>query len=112
MKKLMMLGILAVLAGCGRSSCNVAGMIDQFEVLSTADAYGGATPTGAAGPYSVIMGIVRDKLNPRHPDSAGIVDLVNAPVDANGLVSYTTDVVIRCFGSTRPSHGSVCDQCV
>jgi len=88
----------ALLCACGGSDDDTppapAGVIDQLEVVSTADAYNGATPAGAAGPYSVITGIVHGKLNPSHPDNAGIVDLANAPVDANGYVSYTTDVVI------------------
>ena len=42
----------------------------------------------------MITGIVHGKLDPKHPDNAGIVDIGNAPVGADGLVSYTTDVVI------------------
>jgi hypothetical protein len=88
----------ALLCGCGGGDINPpsapAGMIDQLEIVSTVDAYSGATPAGAAGPYSVITGIVHGKLNPSHPDNAGIVDLANAPVGADGYVSYTTDVVI------------------
>jgi hypothetical protein len=88
----------ALLCACGGGDDNSppapAGVIDQFEVVSTVDAYNGATPAGAAGPYSVITGIVHGKLNPSHADNAGIVDLANAPVDANGYVSYSTDVVI------------------
>ena len=72
----------------------VAGMVDRFEVVSSVDAYGGATPAGAAGPYTVISGIVHGRLLPSHPDNAGIVDLDHAPRDADGYVDYTTDVVI------------------
>ena len=71
-----------------------AGIIDRFEVVSSVDAYGGATPAGAAGPYTVITGIVHGRLAPTHADNAGIVDLDNAPRDAKGYVAYTTDVVI------------------
>ncbi len=71
-----------------------AGIIDRFEVVSSADAYGGATPSGAAGPYTVITGIVHGRLLPTHADNAGIVDIGGAPVDAGGYVDYTTDVVI------------------
>ncbi|MEO8935956.1 MAG: alpha/beta hydrolase domain-containing protein [Burkholderiaceae bacterium] len=71
-----------------------AGVIDQLEVVSTVDAYGGATPSGASGPYSVITGIVHGKLDPTNADNAGIVDLASAPVGTDGYVSYTTDVVI------------------
>jgi hypothetical protein len=96
-----------ILAACGGSDDNnipaastsqpaakAASIIDSFQVVSTADAYGGATPPGAAGPYQVITGIVRGKLLASDPANAGIVDLGNAPVDANGYVSYSTDVVI------------------
>ena len=71
-----------------------AGIVDRFEVVSTVDAWGGATPAGAAGPYTVVTGIVHGRLLPTHPDNAGIVDLANAPRDAEGYVDYTTDAVI------------------
>ncbi len=71
-----------------------ASQIDQLEIVSTADAYGGATPAGAAGPYVVITAIAHGRLNPDHADNAGIVDLAGAPRDAGGYVPYTTDVVI------------------
>ena len=72
----------------------MAGMVDRFEVVSTVDAWGGATPAGAAGPYTVVTGIVHGRLLPTHPDNAGIVDLASAPRDADGYVDYTTDAVI------------------
>jgi len=71
-----------------------AGVVDRFEVVSTIDAWGGATPAGAAGPYTVVTGIVHGRLLPTHPDNAGIVDLADAPRDADGYVDYTTDAVI------------------
>ncbi|KQP49599.1 alpha/beta hydrolase domain-containing protein [Pseudorhodoferax sp. Leaf274] len=87
-----------LLLGCGSNpqphQVWRAGQVDRFEVVSTADAYNGATPAGAAGPYTVVTGIVHGKLDPRHPDNAGIVDLDKAPMDADGKVRYTTDVVI------------------
>ena len=99
--QLILVFAATLLAGCWGSGGNStqapaapAGTIDQFEVVSTVDAYGGATPAGAAGPYVVITGIAHGKLDPKNPDNAGIVDLPGAPVDANGYVNYTTDVVI------------------
>jgi hypothetical protein len=86
--------LLSACGGGGDEPAKPAGLIDQLEIVSSTDAYGGATPAGAAGPYTVITGIVHGKLNPDHPDNAGIVDLGNAPRDANGYVDYTTDVVI------------------
>lgn len=86
----------ALLAGCGGSDTQAAaaGSIHRLEIVSTADAYGGATPAGAAGPYTVITAIAHGKLNPGHADNAGIVDLDKAPVGSDGMVSYSTDVVI------------------
>ena len=92
-----LLAAAALLSACGGDDdtpATPAGVIDHFEVVSTADAYGGATPAGAAGPYSVITGIVHGKLNPLHPDNAGIADIANARTDAEGYVAYSTDVVI------------------
>lgn len=111
MKYLLSIGAAALmLTACGGDddgpstppvAAKPAGVIDQFEVVSTADAYGGAVPAGAAGPYVVISGIVHGKLNPKHADNAGIVDIAAAPVDADGYVDYTTDVVIL-----RPKNAS------
>lgn len=104
--------VLILLSACGGNDDNgtpstppptakSAGVIDQLEVVSTVDAYGGATPAGAAGPYTVITGVVHGKLDPTSADNAGIVDLANAAVGADGYVSYTTDVVIL-----RPKNAS------
>lgn len=71
----------------------VSGTIEQFEVLSTSSAYDGAS-IGDVGPYSLITGIVHGTLNPDHPDNTGIVDLDLAPKDEDGMVPYSTDVVI------------------
>jgi Alpha/beta hydrolase domain len=103
--------LAAVLAGCSSSTSPtpdsgtpvpdagspdagpVAGIIQNLEIVSTYTAYDGGT-FGAVGTYTVISGIVHGKLNPNHPANAGIVDLGLAPVDANGMVDYTTDFVI------------------
>ena len=69
------------------------GYVDRLELSAPTDAYGGAT-FGDAGAYEVIAGVVHGKLDPKHPANSGIVDLNLAPVGADGLVDYTTDVVI------------------
>ena len=93
------IALVIVLIACSSNNTpnnlsNSPGFVDQFQVISTADAYGGATPAGASGPYSVITAVVKGKLNPKHPNNAGIVDILNAPVGSDGLVAYSTDVVI------------------
>jgi hypothetical protein len=70
-----------------------AGFIDQLEIKSVTDAYGGAS-FGSTGPYVVISGIVHGKINPSHPANSGIVDLNHAPVGTDGFVAYSTDFVI------------------
>ncbi|MFI5110358.1 MAG: hypothetical protein ACHP78_16165, partial [Terriglobales bacterium] len=70
-----------------------AGYVDRLEVLSTYDAYGGAS-FGNVGPYTVIVAIAHNKLDPDHPANAGIVDIKRAPRDAHGMVDYSEDVVI------------------
>ncbi len=80
--------------GPGAGGDSVAsGTIEHFEVLSTASAYNGAS-IGEVGPYSLITGIVHGTLYPEHPDNAGIVDLDLAPKNEDGMVPYSTDVVI------------------
>ncbi|MFG6489248.1 alpha/beta hydrolase domain-containing protein [Roseateles sp. BYS78W] len=85
--------LFLTLAGSGALAAP-AGVVDRFEILSTQDAYNGATPAGAAGPYVVITAIVHGRLDPAHPDNAGIVDLPLAPRDADGWVHYSTDATV------------------
>ncbi len=96
------------LNGCGHSDNNGpkpvskgAGFINSFQILSSAPAFGGATPAGAAGPYEVITAVVHGELDPNNPLNAGIVNIKNAPVGADGYVAYATDVVIL-----RPQNAS------
>lgn len=94
---------IALLGGCGHDSVSPssspvtakgAGFIQSFQILSSAPAFGGATPAGAAGPYQVITAVVHGELDPNNPLNAGIVNIKNAPVGSDGYVAYTTDVVI------------------
>jgi hypothetical protein len=69
------------------------GYVDKLEIVSTYPAYGGAS-FGNVGPYTVIVAIAHNKLDPNHPANAGIVDVKLAPRDANGMVDYSEDVLI------------------
>jgi hypothetical protein len=69
------------------------GYVDRLEIVSTYPAYGGAS-FGNVGPYTVIVAIAHNKLDPNHPANAGIVDVKLAPRDGNGMVDYSEDVVI------------------
>ena len=95
---------IALLGGCGHGDnlsppapaavSHGAGFIKSFQVISSAPAFGGATPAGAAGPYQVITAVVHGELDPNDPLNAGIVNIKNAPVGSDGYVAYSTDVVI------------------
>jgi hypothetical protein len=69
------------------------GYVDRLEIFSSYPAYGGAS-FGNVGPYTVIVAIAHNKLDPNHPANAGIVDVKLAPRDANGMVDYSEDVLI------------------
>lgn len=68
------------------------GYVDQLEIVSTYPAYGGAS-FGTVGPYTVIVAIAHNKLDPDNPANAGIVDVKLAPRDAHGMVDYSEDVL-------------------
>ena len=70
-----------------------------LQILSRAPAYGGMVPPGAKGPYEVITAVAHGTLDPGSPENSAIIDLKNAPRNADGLVAYSTDVVIL-----RPQH--------
>ncbi len=78
-----------------------AGIIRDLQILSTAPAFGGATPPGAAGPYEIVTAVAHGALDPRAAANAGVADLSLAPRAADGLVDYSTDVVIL-----RPVHAA------
>ena len=80
------------------------GYVDDIEVLSVSDAYGGAS-FGSVGPYEVVTAIVHGKLDPRHPANARIVDVALAPTDSEGMVAYSTDAVIL-----RPKNASTANH--
>jgi len=89
---LLMLGVL-VWPVAARANDHAPGYVDSLEIVSTYDAYGGAS-FGSVGPYTVIVAIAHNKLDPDHPANAGIVDVKLAPRDARGMVDYSEDVVI------------------
>jgi Alpha/beta hydrolase domain len=80
-------------AGPTDAGVTVAGFVDQLEIVTTYDAYGGAQ-FGDVGVYEVVTGIVHGKLDPNNAANAIVADLSLAPVGSDGMVAYTTDFVI------------------
>lgn len=98
---LMALAVLPTLAAEAPTKGAAKGDSVSLQILSRTPAYGGMVPPGAKGPYEVITAIAHGMLDPANPKNAAIVDLKNAPRNADGLVAYSTDVVIL-----RPQHAS------
>jgi len=73
--------------------------IVDFSVTKVEPAFGGKS-FGKWGKYQKIRGVATGLLNPAVSQNGVIVDLDKAPVDENGLVKYTVDVVIL-----RPERG-------
>ena len=91
-------GLALLLAACqsvgpAGGAAASGGTIERLEIRSRAPAFGGAR-FGEAGAYELITGVVTGRLDPAHPSNATIVDLGLAPRDADGWVTYQSDVSI------------------
>src|ERR1700733_1541596 len=75
--------------------------VKQIVITATEQpAFGGAS-FGEVGPYERISGQIIGEVDPKDPHNAAIVDIGLAPVNANGMVTYSTD-----FQLLRPlAHG-------
>ena len=67
--------------------------VTRLDVTSRGPAFGGRS-FGAVGPYEILLGTATAVADPDAPLDAGIVDLENAPRNADGLVEYTFAVDI------------------
>lgn len=68
-------------------------LMDHFEVLDRYPAFGGKA-FGAIGTYEVINAKAHFWLDPEAEVNSRVVDLEFAPVNAEGYVQYSTDVVL------------------
>jgi hypothetical protein len=67
--------------------------ITRITITSTVPAYGGI-PFGNVGPYQVVTGVANGAVDPTDPRNAIIQDIGLAPLDAHGLVEYSTNFQI------------------
>ena len=67
--------------------------VTRLDVTSRETAFGGRS-FGAVGAYEILLGTATAVADPGAPLNAGIVDLENAPRNADGLVEYTFEVDI------------------
>ena len=100
--------LLTVVLGIGLSGCQGAGepvpkesaspplahsRVTRLDITSREAAFGGRS-FGAVGAYEILLGTATAVADPSAPLNAGIVDLGNAPRNADGLVEYTFEVDI------------------
>ena len=67
--------------------------VTRLDITSREPAFGGRS-FGAVGEYEILLGTATAVADPGAPPDAGIVDLENAPRNADGLVEYTFEVDI------------------
>ena len=67
--------------------------VTRLDITSREPAFGGRS-FGAVGAYEILLGTATAVADPGAPLNAGIVDLENAPRNADGLVEYTFEVDI------------------
>jgi hypothetical protein len=56
--------------------------------------YAGGKSLGDAGPYERIVGRAHYAVDPKHPGNRDITDIAHAPVDKEGLICFSGDVMI------------------
>ena len=67
--------------------------ITSITINSIAPAYGGVS-FGSIGPYQFVTGVANGAVDPRDPRNAVIQDIELGPLDAKGLVEYSTQFQI------------------
>ena len=100
--------LLTVVLGIGLGGCQGAGepvaeesaavplahsRVTRLDITSREPAFGGRS-FGDVGAYEILLGTATAVADPNAPLNAGIVDLENAPRNADGLVEYTFEVDI------------------
>ena len=77
--------------GTGTTSTQVG--ITKIVISDTQPMWGG-TSFGSAGAYEKLTGTAYGRLDPKDPKNAGMVFIDKAPLDADGMVEYSTDFLL------------------
>jgi Alpha/beta hydrolase domain len=78
--------------------------ITSITITSVAPAYGGVS-FGSVGPYQFVTGVANGAVDPRDPRNAVIQDIELAPIDAKGLVEYSTKFqILMPVDETKGNH--------
>ncbi len=82
-----------LLAACGGSDSPPGAQAPRMQLsISATEDFAGSY--GSVGAYEKVTGVLRGELDPRDPRNAVIQDLSLAPVNARGMVEYSTDFVM------------------
>jgi len=84
---------LAACNGGGDSNSSPKAGITKIMITSTQPMYGGQS-FGSVGPYEMLTGTAFGTLDPKDSHNAGMVFIDKAPLNANGLVEYSTDFLL------------------
>src|ERR1700693_2586700 len=92
------LGVGFALLLCGsanaQQSAPAGGLgVTRLVIVKRQIAFGGAS-FGNAGPYEILTGTAYGELDPRAPGNTGILNLNRAPLNTNGHVEYSVDIMI------------------
>lgn len=75
--------------------------VTRLDITSREPAFGGRS-FGDVGAYEILLGTATAVADPHAPRNAGIVDLENAPRNADGVVEYTFEVdILKPVDTTR-----------
>jgi hypothetical protein len=79
--------------------------VTQMNITTVESPTFGGASFGSAGQYERIEGTISGEVDPNNPQNAVIVDIENAPRNANGTVSYSADFqIIRPINLSKGNH--------
>ena len=82
-----------LLTACGGSDSPAGSQAPRMQLsISATEDFAGSY--GSVGAYEKVTGVLRGELDPADPKNAVIQDLALAPVNARGMVEYSTDFVM------------------
>ena len=78
----------------------------KFTIQSQTPYLGGVT-WGTAGAYELLRGVAQMEVSPTNPHDSIITDLSSAPINAKGLVEFSTPFLILKPASMKLSNGKI-----
>ena len=103
--------LTAIVSGCGGGSGGgdvaptATQPIKQTLTISSTESFASGASYGTVGAYEKLTGTIKGEVNPKDPKNAIIQDLALAPVNANGMVEYSSDFVMLVPKDRSKSNG-------